>query len=250
MIENVKQAILTGKLKKIEGIVQETLDEGVSAGDILNAMIATMDDVGDKFQRNEIFVPEMLVAALTMKKGVAVLKPLLAGGETQSYGKYIIGTVEGDLHDIGKNLVALMVESAGFEVIDLGVDVPAAKFVEAIKENPDCKVVGISALLTTIPYCVLGGATLSVFASITMTGMKLIASEGLSYRNTSIVGLAVAMGVGITLVPQALALFPAWVTTVFGKSPVVLATLVSILLNLTLPGRNSNKKQQSADQQA
>ena len=149
MIENVKQAILTGKLKKIEGIVQETLDEGVSAGDILNAMIATMDDVGDKFQRNEIFVPEMLVAALTMKKGVAVLKPLLAGGETQSYGKYIIGTVEGDLHDIGKNLVALMVESAGFEVIDLGVDVPAAKFVEAIKENPDCKVVGISALLTT-----------------------------------------------------------------------------------------------------
>ena len=142
MIENVKQAILTGKLKKIEGIVQETLDEGVSAGDILNAMIATMDDVGDKFQRNEIFVPEMLVAALTMKKGVAVLKPLLAGGETQSYGKYIIGTVEGDLHDIGKNLVALMVESAGFEVIDLGVDVPAAKFVE-------CKVVGISALLTT-----------------------------------------------------------------------------------------------------
>ena len=149
MIENVKQAILTGKLKKIEGIVQETLDEGVSAGDILNAMIATMDGVGDKFQRNEIFVPEMLVAALTMKKGVAVLKPLLAGGETQSYGKYIIGTVEGDLHDIGKNLVALMVESAGFEVIDLGVDVPAAKFVEAIKENPDCKVVGISALLTT-----------------------------------------------------------------------------------------------------
>ena len=107
-----------------------------------------------------------------------------------------------------------------------------------------------SALLTTIPYCVLGGATLSVFASITMTGMKLIASEGLSYRNTSIVGLAVAMGVGITLVPQALALFPAWVTTVFGKSPVVLATLVSILLNLTLPGRTSNKKQQSADQQA
>ena len=149
MIENVKQAILTGKLKKIEGIVQETLDEGVSAGDILNAMIATMDDVGDKFQRNEIFVPEMLVAALTMKKGVAVLKPLLAGGETQSYGKYIIGTVEGDLHDIGKNLVALMVESAGFEVIDLGVDVPAAKFVEAIKGNPRCKVVGISALLTT-----------------------------------------------------------------------------------------------------
>lgn len=149
MIENVKQAILTGKLKKIEGIVQEALDGGAAAGDILNSMIATMDEVGDKFQRNEIFVPEMLVAALTMKKGVTVLKPLLAGTDTVSYGKFIIGTVEGDLHDIGKNLVALMVESAGFEVIDLGVDVPAAKFVEAIKSNPECKVVGVSALLTT-----------------------------------------------------------------------------------------------------
>ncbi len=149
MIENVTQAIITGKLKKIEGIVQETLDGGASAQELLDAMIGTMDVVGEKFQRNEIFVPEMLVAALTMKKGVSVLKPLLGGTDTNSYGKYIIGTVEGDLHDIGKNLVALMVESAGFEIIDLGVDVPPAKFVEAIKANPECKVVGISALLTT-----------------------------------------------------------------------------------------------------
>ena len=149
MMDNVKQAILTGKLKKIEGIVQEALEAGLAPVEILNAMISTMDEVGEKFQNNEIFVPEMLVAALTMKKGVANLKPLLAGEDTNSYGKFIIGTVEGDLHDIGKNLVALMVESAGFEVIDLGVDVPPAKFVEAIKENPDCKVVGVSALLTT-----------------------------------------------------------------------------------------------------
>ncbi len=149
MIENVKQAIITGKLKKIEGIVQEALDGGAQAPELLDAMIGTMDVVGEKFQRNEIFVPEMLVAALTMKKGVAVLKPLLGSTDTNSYGKYIIGTVEGDLHDIGKNLVALMVESAGFEIIDLGVDVPPAKFVEAIKANPECKVVGISALLTT-----------------------------------------------------------------------------------------------------
>lgn len=94
-----------------------------------------------------------------------------------------------------------------------------------------------SALLTTIPYCVLGGAVIGVFASITMTGMKLIATEELSYRTTSIVGLAVAMGIGITLVPESLAQFPAWVTTVFGKSPVVVATIVAILLNLILPGK-------------
>ena len=148
-LADVKKAVELGKLKKIEGIVQDTLDEGVDAGEILTSMIDTMGVVGDKFQRNEIFVPEMLVAALTMKKGVGVLRPLLSDGAAASYGKFIIGTVAGDLHDIGKNLVALMVESAGFEVIDLGVDVPAEKFVEAIKANPECKVVGVSALLTT-----------------------------------------------------------------------------------------------------
>ncbi|HHV11459.1 MAG TPA: purine permease [Clostridiales bacterium] len=99
-----------------------------------------------------------------------------------------------------------------------------------------------SALLTTIPYAVLGGAVIGVFASITMTGMKLIATQELNYRNTSIVGLAVAMGIGITLVPQSLALFPAWVTTVFGKSPVVVATIVAILLNLTLPGKKKEEE--------
>ena len=132
MLDDVKTAVETGKLKKIEGIVQETVDEGVPAAEILDAMIATMGVVGDKFQRNEIFVPVMLVASLTMKKGVSVIQPLLAGEGGPKHGKFIIGTVAGDLHDIGKNLVALMVESAGFEVIDLGVDVPADKFVEAI----------------------------------------------------------------------------------------------------------------------
>ena len=148
-LQEVSAAVESGKLKKIEGIVQDALDDGDSADDILAAMIDTMGVVGDKFQRNEIFVPEMLVAALTMKKGVGILRPILAGDSVGKYGKFIIGTVAGDLHDIGKNLVALMVESAGFEVIDLGVDVPPEKFVEAIKANPDCHVVGVSALLTT-----------------------------------------------------------------------------------------------------
>ncbi|NLM84240.1 MAG: cobalamin-binding protein [Clostridiales bacterium] len=149
-IQEIAKAVELGKVKLIEGLVKEALEAGEDANAILNeGMIAAMGIVGQKFQNNEIFVPEMLVAAKTMKKGVEILKPHLAGSSVGKYGKYIIGTVAGDLHDIGKNLVALMVESAGFEVIDLGVDVPAEKFVEAIKANPDCKVVGASALLTT-----------------------------------------------------------------------------------------------------
>ena len=149
MIESVKQAVAGGKIKLIQGVVQEALDGGATAADILDTMSEAMDEVGAKFQQGEIFVPEMLVAAKTMQRGVGVLKPLLGGAEGAKYGKFIIGTVAGDLHDIGKNLVAMMVESAGFEVIDLGVDVPAEKFVDAIKANPDCHVVGVSALLTT-----------------------------------------------------------------------------------------------------
>ena len=149
MIGEVKENVVKGKMKLIEGVVQATLDEGVSAGEILNVMSEAMDEVGAKFQSGEIYVPEMLVAAKTMQRGVGVLKPHLSSGESAKYGKFIIGTVAGDLHDIGKNLVAMMVESAGFEVIDLGIDVPAEKFVEAVKANPDCHVVGVSALLTT-----------------------------------------------------------------------------------------------------
>ena len=149
MLENVKQIVLTGKIKLIQGAVQEALDRGASAPDILNAMSDAMEEVGRLFQNGDLFVPEMLVAAKTMQRGVMVLKPHLAGDEGARYGKLIIGTVAGDLHDIGKNLVALMMESAGFEVIDLGVDVPAGRFVEAVKENPDCRIVALSALLTT-----------------------------------------------------------------------------------------------------
>ena len=148
MLNAVASAVETGKLKKIEGIVQEAVDAGVAPGEILDKMIETMGVVGDKFQRNEIFVPEMLVAALTMKKGVSVIQPLLAGDAGAKYGKFIIGTVAGDLHDIGKNLVAMMIESAGFEVIDLGVDVPVEKFVAAAEEE-GVVIVACSALLTT-----------------------------------------------------------------------------------------------------
>jgi len=149
-IQEIATTVENGKVKLIEGLVRDALDAGEDANTILNdGFIAAMSIVGAKFQANEIFVPEMLVAAKTMKKGVEILRPLLSGDCVGKNGKFIIGTVSGDLHDIGKNLVALMIESAGFEVIDLGVDVPAGKFVEAIRANPDCRVVGASALLTT-----------------------------------------------------------------------------------------------------
>ena len=148
-MDEVFDLVVRGKAKLIGAAVQEALDEGNAAPDVLDNMIKAMGVVGERFKNNEIFVSEMLVAARAMKKGVDVLKPHLAGGNAGVAGKMIIGTVAGDLHDIGKNLVAMMIESAGFEVIDLGVDVPIEKFVEAVRENPDVKVVGVSALLTT-----------------------------------------------------------------------------------------------------
>ena len=148
-LENVHDLVVRGKAKLVPAAVQETLDEGVEASKILNTMIEAMDVVGENFKNGTIFVPEMLIAAKAMKKGVEVLKPHLASGAAGALGKVIIGTVAGDLHDIGKNLVAMMIESAGFEVIDLGVDVPVEKFLAAYEENPGVKIVACSALLTT-----------------------------------------------------------------------------------------------------
>ncbi|MCI6297766.1 MAG: corrinoid protein [Eubacteriales bacterium] len=148
-LENVHDLVVRGKAKLVPAAVQETLDEGVEASKILDTMISAMDVVGENFKNGTIFVPEMLIAAKAMKKGVEVLKPHLASGAAGALGKVIIGTVAGDLHDIGKNLVAMMIESAGFEVIDLGVDVPVEKFLSAYEENPDTKIVACSALLTT-----------------------------------------------------------------------------------------------------
>ena len=148
-IENVHDLVVRGKAKLVPAAVQETLDEGVEASKILDTMISAMDVVGENFKNGTIFVPEMLIAAKAMKKGVEVLKPHLASGAAGALGKVIIGTVAGDLHDIGKNLVAMMIESAGFEVIDLGVDVPVERFLTAYEENPGTKIIACSALLTT-----------------------------------------------------------------------------------------------------
>lgn len=148
-VQAVKENVEKGKLKLIKGIVQEALDAGCDPMELLNdGMIAAMDVVGQRFEEGKLYVPQMLAAAKTMAAGVEVIKPLIKGNEAAT-GKMIMGTVSGDLHDIGKNLVIMMIESAGFEVIDLGVDVPIEKFLTAIEENPDVNIVGCSALLTT-----------------------------------------------------------------------------------------------------
>ena len=130
-------------------LAKRALEEGVKPDEILeNALIPAMAKVGNKFSRKEIYVPQMLMAAKAMSSAIVHLKPFFQSGETKRKGKFIIGTVSGDLHDIGKNLVAMMIEGGGWEVIDLGVDVGAEKFLKALDENPNA-IIGLSALLTT-----------------------------------------------------------------------------------------------------
>jgi len=171
-IEEVKAKVETGKSKIVPGLVKEALDAGIAPGEILQAMVDSMGVVGEKFSSGEIFVPEMLIAAKAMSKGVEVLKPLLAGDRATSLGTCVIGTVAGDLHDIGKNLVSMIIESAGFDVIDLGVDVPAETFVQAIQDNENVKLVACSGLLTsTMPA--MREAVAAIKAS-GLAGVKII----------------------------------------------------------------------------
>ena len=143
------QAIIAGRRNEIPDLVNQCLAAGEKAGDIVeHRLVPGMAEVGEKFKRNEIFVPEMLIAARAMKEALKLLEPLLAAAGIKPEHNAVIGTVEGDLHDIGKNLVAMMWKGANMEVIDLGVNVPPAKFVEAVKQHKP-KLVGLSALLTT-----------------------------------------------------------------------------------------------------
>ena len=148
-LDKIKEAIVGGQHNEIEALIQAALDATLAADQIVNqAMIPGMDVVGRKFSNNEIFVPEMLVAAVTMNKGLALLKPFLQQSGAESKGRIIMCTVKGDLHDIGKNLVIMMLEGAGFEVLDMGVDINVDSLIATVKEiKPD--VLGLSALLTT-----------------------------------------------------------------------------------------------------
>jgi len=149
LLKEISAQLQAGKAKIVKELVQQAINEGFSAQEILEKGLLTgMSIVGEKFKKNEVFVPEVLVAARAMNQGTMLLKPLLAESGVPAAGRACIGTVEGDLHDIGKNLVKMMLEGKGFEVIDLGTDVPAEKFVQtAIEEN--CQIICCSALLTT-----------------------------------------------------------------------------------------------------
>jgi 5-methyltetrahydrofolate--homocysteine methyltransferase len=149
VLQNLYDSILVGDNKTTPGNVQAALDEGIDPGRILNeGMITAMAKVGQLFEEGEYFVPEMLISARAMQAGLAVLKPHLMNSNIQSAGTVVAGTVKGDLHDIGKNLVCMMLEGAGFEIKDLGTDVSPEKFVEAVQAG-DADIVALSALLTT-----------------------------------------------------------------------------------------------------
>jgi len=148
-IQEVYQAVMSGAMAGTAGIVQEAIDAGIPADTILKeGLIAPMGEIGQLFEAGEVYVPEMLISAKSMKFGLELLRPHLVAADVQPLGKVVIGTVQGDLHDIGKNLVGMMMEGAGFEVIDLGSDVKPEEFLEAVKQHkPD--IVALSALLTT-----------------------------------------------------------------------------------------------------
>ncbi|MGB8717664.1 MAG: corrinoid protein [Desulfobacterales bacterium] len=148
-VQDIFNAILAYDEETVKAQTRAELDGGTDIATILNeGLIAPMDVVGERFSAGDLFIPEMLKAAQVMKKGLEILKPHLTAGQSRSKGTVVIGTVKGDLHDIGKNLVAMMLEGAGFEVVDLGVDVSSERFVQtATEKNAD--VIGLSALLTT-----------------------------------------------------------------------------------------------------
>jgi len=149
VLEEIQKDLYSGKLDGVKKGVKKALQEGLSAQEVLTkGLLAGMDKVGKDFKAGDLFIPEVLMCSKAMHAGLDILKPLLAGLGTSLLGKIVIGTVAGDLHDIGKNLVSMMLEGAGFEIIDLGVSISPEKFIEAVRAN-GAKLMGMSALLTT-----------------------------------------------------------------------------------------------------
>ena len=149
ILEKIASNLYDGGAEEVAELVQKALDQGMAPEEILTSgLIAGMDEVGKDFKAGDLFVPEVLIAARAMHAGMGILRPLLAESGVPSAGKYLIGTVQGDLHDIGKNLVKMMLEGAGFETIDLGTDIQPDVFVDAVREHQP-RIVGMSALLTT-----------------------------------------------------------------------------------------------------
>jgi 5-methyltetrahydrofolate--homocysteine methyltransferase len=148
ILEDIQQSVIDGEIGVTGTLVQQALGEGLAPRDILSqGLTPAMAEVGELFERQEYFIPEMMISARAMQAGLNVLRPLLANSGVKPVGRVVLGTVTGDLHDIGKNMVGMLMEGAGFEVEDLGVNVPAGQFVEAAKSSPE--IIGMSALLTT-----------------------------------------------------------------------------------------------------
>ncbi|MBI4553327.1 MAG: corrinoid protein [Candidatus Latescibacteria bacterium] len=167
--------LIAGQAPKVKALVEQAVQEGTHVGDILQqGLIKGMSVIGQRFKNNECYVPEVLIAARAMKAGMEIIRPLLAEAHVEPVGTVVIGTVKGDLHDIGKNLVAMMLEGAGFQVVDLGVDVSPQQFIDAAKQH-GAQIIGMSALLTT-----------------TMTSMKTtieaIKASGLEGQVRTIIG--------------------------------------------------------------
>lgn len=149
ILNDIAENLKKGKANDVKDLVQQALDGGSAPGDVLtDGLLAGMGVIGERFKKNEVYVPEVLIAARAMKAGMEILQPKLAGTGVEPSGIAIVGTVKGDLHDIGKNLVCMMLEGAGFKVVDAGIDVPPEKFIEVAKEN-GAQLIGVSALLTT-----------------------------------------------------------------------------------------------------
>lgn len=148
IFENISNKLQVGDMKEVMNLCKEAIDRKASAQDVLNAMLGGMNIIGEKFKNGQVFVPEVLIAARAMNGGLTIIKPLLETEGVEPIGKIVLGTVKGDLHDIGKNLVRMMFAGAGFEVIDLGVDVTAEQFFDSAEEN-DVQIIAMSALLTT-----------------------------------------------------------------------------------------------------
>lgn len=149
ILEEMSANLMKGKANDVKEAVQKALDENIPAGTILTeGLLSGMAIIGDRFKKNEVYVPEVLIAARAMKAGMSILQPALVSSGVEPRGTAVVGTVKGDLHDIGKNLVCMMLEGAGLKVVDIGIDVEPAKFVEQAKEN-NAKIIGVSALLTT-----------------------------------------------------------------------------------------------------
>jgi len=173
--EKFYKALSGGSMEEVKKLTQGALDRGETPESVLNqGLIKAMDQIGVKFKNCEIYIPEVLIAARAMHAGLAVLKPILVKSAASTTAKIVLGTVKGDLHDIGKNLVGMMLEGGGFEVVDIGIDVPAEKFIQAAKEH-GAKMIGMSALLTT---------TMMQMKAI----IEMVKAAGLSNRVKIIVG--------------------------------------------------------------